>query len=288
MKKINGVIYAISSAVAFGFMPIFAMYAYIGGSNAITVVFLRFLFSAILLWGYFNIKKIDYKVSKELLIEVFIIGVIGYAATCVALYWAYEYIPVGVATILHFTYPLVVTFLSFFIFKEELHLKKIISLILSIIGLVILVGFSKVHFAFWGVFLALLSGILYSIYILAIGHSKIKKIDSLVLTFYVSIFSALSILPVALVTHTFIFEMNIEIFIAVLLLAIVCTLFALLAFLKSIKIIGASNASILSTFEPITSVILGVILFKEKLTLSIIVGSLLIISSVYIIAKESK
>jgi drug/metabolite transporter (DMT)-like permease len=62
----------------------------------------------------------------------------------------------------------------------------------------------------------------------------------------------------------------------------------MVTFKSGLKYISASTAAIISTFEPITSLVLGVIVFKEIITLNHFIGSLLIISSVTLIAFRKK
>lgn len=281
----QGIIYAILSAIAFGCLPIFATYAYKSGSNAVTVVFLRFVFSSIILLVYFLVKNTNFKVDRFILIRLLFCGVVGYASMSLTLFLSYQYISGGLATILHFIYPATVTFLSYFIFKENLNMSKIISLFLSIAGVFILVGFTTVNLNLIGVILALISGVLYSIYILQIGYTKIKNIDSMVLIFYVSLFSAAGIFIFGIFTHKIYIPIQSGFLVSMAAIVLTST-FALFTFTSAIKNIGSSNASILSTFEPITSIILSSILFNEKLTYNIVIGSVLIIISIYGIVKK--
>lgn len=286
MKKIYGVFYAMLSAIAFGFMPIFAKIAYKGGATPVTVVFLRFMLSAIILLVYFSIKKIDYKLPKDSFMKVAFLGIVGYAATCLTLFMSYKYISVGLATIIHFVYPAIVTFLTCLIYKEKMNVNKIASLLLSISGVYVLIGFSSVKLNIVGVILAIVSGIFYSFYIIQIGYSRIRNIDSLVLTFYVSLFSSISVLIYGIFTDSISFRIEAYSYVSSLALAILCTVFALMAFNKGVKIIGSTYASILSTLEPITSIVLSAIIFSEGIYINTIVGSLLILISVYIILKK--
>ncbi|WP_129600167.1 DMT family transporter [Anaerophilus nitritogenes] len=286
--NMKGTLCAIFSALSFGTMPIFATYAYNGGVNAITVVFFRFLFSGILLGCYFLKKKINIKVGKNTFLTLLFTGIVGSSLTSLTLFLSYQYISVGLSTILHFIYPAVVIFLSFLIFKEKLYKTKIISLILSVMGVYVLIGFNSIKLNMLGVMLALVSGIFYSIYILEIGHNiKIKDIDSIILTFYISIFSSGSIFLFGIFTQNLIFPKNMYSFIPIFAITIASTL-GLLNFAIGIKMIGPSNTSILSTFEPITSIILSCILFGDKITWNTIIGSCLIILSIYGIIKGSE
>lgn len=287
-KKIQGTIYAFISACAFGFIPIFARFAYNTGITPVTVIFLRFLFSIIILLFYFLINKIDFRIEKKLLPQFAFLGIIGNGATGITLFLSYNYISSGLSTVIHFIYPAIVTLLSIVFFKEKINLRKIISLVFCIAGVYVLIGFSAVKLDIRGVALSLASGVLYSIYILGIDHSDIRKVDTLVITFYVLIFSLIGALTFGIIDNSISFNFHPQGYIYVVALSLICTIIALSIFAKAIMMIGSSNASILSTLEPITSIILSTIIFGESITINTILGSVLIISSVYILIISKK
>ncbi|HYE82857.1 MAG TPA: EamA family transporter [Clostridia bacterium] len=288
MNRVPGIIYAISSAVAFGFVPVFAVIAYSGGTNAVTAVFLRFFLASVILLGILRYRKVKLAVSKKVFWRLAYLSIVGYAATCVTLFISYNYISIGLATILHFVYPAVVTVLSFFIFKEKLRPVKIISLLLSIAGVYILAGSGDASVSMGGVVLALVSGILYSIYTIELGREEIKTMDGLLLTFYVSLLSSASILLYGAATKNLMFSLQLSGLLAVLGLAVVCTVFGILVYCKAVQAIGPSDTAILSTFEPVTGVIMGIVMFGEKLDLTTAIGSSFIIISVLLFSYNRK
>lgn len=285
MKKRIGMIYALGSSAAFGLMPIFAKWAYKYGINSITLVILRFMFAWIIILPMLLYKKKSLKLNKTQLKHVLIIGGLAYTFTTLTLFLSYNYISVGIATTLHFIYPIVVTLISIVFFKEKVFKEKVIALTVSTIGILFLIYNGQVSFNFVGVFYALFSGILYSIYITGVEHSEMKNIDSFVLTFYLSVIAAFMLLAVGAFSGEINFSLNIRCYIAAFLIALISTVIAITFFQKGIKIIGSSNASILSTFEPIVSFILGVIIYKEAVSFKIIVGCLLIFASVLLLTK---
>ena len=280
MNKVQGIICAVSSAVAFGLIPVFAVLAYNGGTNAITTAFLRFLTASLLLMGILRYRKVKLRISKKLLGRLAFLSIIGYSATCVTLFMSYNYIPIGLATTMHFVYPAIVTILSFFVFKEKMEPVKIFSLIISIIGVYILAGSKGTAINLKGVILALSSGVFYSLYTIELGKEEIKAIDGLLLTFYVSLLSTVSIFIFGAATGNLMFTLQLPGVLAVLGLALICTVFAILAYFKAVQAIGPSDTAILSTFEPVTGVIMGIVVFGEKLSLTAAIGSFFIIASV--------
>ncbi|MEG0773182.1 DMT family transporter [Clostridium sp.] len=284
--KLNGVLYIILSAVSFGVMPILAKLAYNGGANSTTTLFLRFLFASLMILYYLKANKISMKLNKKQVYLVILLGIAGYSLTSASLFMAYNYISVGMATMLLYTYPAIVTLFSTIIFKEKVHPKKVLCLLLSIGGIFTMIDFGGTTYNPMGIVLGLVSSLCYSLYVLGASHKEIKAINSYVMTFYVSILAAGSQLIGGLSTNTLKFNLEFYSLIAILLLAFISTVVALMAFLQGVKIIGSSNAAIFSTLEPIVSLILGVIILKEALTVRVVLGSILIVSSMILLAKE--
>ncbi|MBF8984219.1 EamA family transporter [Lutibacter sp. B2] len=282
----TGVLYAVGSALAFGCMPIFAKIAYEGGANTTTVVFLRYFIALIFVSVVLFIKKIDIKIEAKNLYKTIWIGIVGYFITGLTLFMSYNYISVGLATMLHFIYPAIVMIFSRIIFKESLNSNKILALILSIVGIYILIGFSECNLSIVGVLLALASGLSYASAVLGVNDSGIKSINYLVFTFYIYIFSSLTSLIYGLSTKQLNFHMNFTSIISIVVIAFVCTFLSVIFVTLSVRIIGPTNVSILSTLEPITSVILGILIFRESFTISITIGGLFILSSLYLVNKS--
>lgn len=283
MKKINGIIYTMLSSAAFGVMPIFAKIAYSGGANAITVLFLRFFLAALIILPYIVVTKKDFKINRAQLVHIIFLAIIGYTATTYTLFISYNYISVGLSTTLHFIYPVIVTVFAVILYKEKLYWRKILALALSVLGIYLLVGGGDVIINFKGVGFAILSGCFYAYYIVGVSHSEVNKIDTFVLTFYLAAIAALSLLIMGIINGQLDFNMESYSFLASGGIALVSTVLALTMFLKGIKIIGPSSAAILSTLEPIVSIILGVLVLKEQLSLTIVMGCVLILFSVIIL-----
>jgi len=68
-------------------------------------------------------------------------------------------------------------------------------------------------------------------------------------------------------------------------LAVSASFIGVLGYQVGVKCIGPQNTAILSTFEPITSVILGILVYQESFSLRTLFGCLCILSSVVIVAK---
>lgn len=286
MEKIKGILFIIISAISFGIMPILAKLSYKGGSNTYTTLFLRFFFAAIMVLWYVKSKGISIKLTKKQIILVLIIGVFGYTLTSTSLFMAYNYISVGMASMILYVYPAIVTILSYVFYKEKISARKAISLIISLAGIYVLIDMGSVSFNFKGIMLACLAAVLYSLYVLGSSLKEIKAINSYVLTFYIACASTVIMFIVSISTGKLNLHISFYGLVAILLLAFISTVVALMAFLEGVRIIGPSKASIFSTLEPIVGLILGILILKEPVSARIIVGSIMIVVSIVILTKE--
>lgn len=285
-KNVTGVLYIILSSVSFGLIPILAKLAYRGGANTFTVLFFRFLFAALILLFYLLHNKMSIRVTFKQMIMIFFLGAFGYSATSAFLFMSYDYISVGSATMILYTYPVIVTVLSFVIYKEKLYINKIVSLFVSLVGIYFLVGINDTSFNGKGILMAVMSSIFYSLYVLGVSNSEIKKVNSYVLTFYISFAVCVSMFILSLASNSLSFKLSFYSFVCIILLAFISTVIALMAFLQGVKLIGPSRAAIFSNLEPIVSLILGYAILNENISIRVIAGGVLIVSSILLLSVE--
>ncbi len=216
-------------------------------------------------------------------------GVFGAFATTVTLYMSYSYIPVGMATTLHFIYPVLVTAGCVLIFREGITIKKVLALLCGAAGTVLfLEHFSAATGSGTGIFLALLSGLFYSIHMVVMDKSGIKNMHYFKLSFYLCLFGAALSGIYGGVTGQLALHLTGQAWLFAFLVSICASVGAISLFQLGIRYTGASTAAILSTLEPITSVILGVLVLGELFTARKIAGCLCILLSVVLIAAAGK
>lgn len=289
MNKTRGILLIMLAAVCFGLIPFFATIAYANGFKPLTLTLFRFGLAAGLLYMYIRIRRINYRVRPEQFFMLFQVGLIGYGVMMLTMVTSYNYIPTGLATTLHFVYPVAVMVGSIFIFKDKIGWKSITALILSVVGIYFLAGFNSVEsLNLYGIFLALVSGVLYAYYVLTLAKSSLRHLSAFVIAFYISLFNALVLLTVCAFTGDLYLNITYQGLLSTLMLAIISSFVGMVAFQTGLKIIHATTASILSTFEPITSLLIGVILLAEVLAWHHILGSLLIILSVIAVSFFEK
>lgn len=289
MNRVKGILLTVFAATSFGFIPLFAKIAFVNGLNPYTFTLFRSLFATIGLFILLKIGKIDYTLKKEQYKTLFKVSFIGYSLTMLTLTLSYNYMSTGLATTIHFIYPVAVMVGSIFFFNEKINKRKIFSLVLSLTGMYFLVGFDSLgSTSITGVLLSLFSGFFYAYYILTVAHGNIKEINPFVLIFYVSLFNSYILFAISIFLGKLEISYTFKGIVSTVLVALIANLIGMVSFKAGIKSIGPSTAAILSTFEPITSLILGILIFREILSWYHIVGCILIITSATIVAFRKK
>jgi len=161
----KGVLLVVISAACFALMPIFAVFAYRGNANVITILFLRFGLAAVLLFAYLAWKKRLVAVDRQVLFKLMIIGAILYTLQSSLYFLSVKYINVSLQAMLFYTYPIFVAILATVLFKESFTKILLLSICVSLAGMVLVLGTSFENINLLGAFLALGAALVYSLYI---------------------------------------------------------------------------------------------------------------------------
>ena len=285
-KYLYGVLYAVISSATFGLIPLFSIPLLEGGMSSQSVLCYRFLFAALLMGGIVVLARRDLKLNLKQFYAVILLSVL-YALTAILLIESYKYIPSGIATTIHFLYPLAVTLIMSWLFGERTSIATYIAIVVSLVG-VILLAWGGHHGGDFkqGVGLAMATVVTYAVYIVGVMKSRASRIESLTLTFYVLLIGAIMFFLYAFATtgidpiHHYVEWRDL------LMLALVCTVLSDYTLVLAIKHIGSTMTSLLGSMEPMTAVVVGVVYFGERFDAVSIAGVLLVIIAVVMVIVQ--
>ncbi|MDY2649056.1 MAG: DMT family transporter [Pyramidobacter porci] len=282
-----GALYVIASAVLFGLMPLLAKVAYASGANAFTAAFGRFFTGSVMAFAYLEYKDVSLRVGRRQMGELAFLSVF-YALTPVLLYLSYGFIGSGLATTLHFTYPVAVMCLMGLFFRASFTPRQVLCAALCAAGIFLLYRPGRNADGF-GMALAAASGLFYAGYIIALGRSHLREVEIFVITFWISLFSALMIGAFAALTGGLAWSQSAAAWAAEAGLGLLATVLALAFFQKGLFLCGEVKASLLSTFEPLTSIAVGLAVYGEPMTPRLVAGmALILLSSVLLVLGRSR
>ena len=283
VRIIKGYTFVIISAIIFGCMPLGAKYIYAEGVNSLSLVFLRNCLALPVLGvlagkqeGSLYIKKID-------LLRISSLAIMGGCATPILLYSSYHYLASGTATIFHFIYPVLVVLGSMLFLREKGSKPIFLCVILCTVGIILFYNpGAGIHLG--GSLLAIASGATYAAYIMLLSIFKNDKISGFKLSFYMSAVGSVILFIFCIVSGQLTLPVTFTGWLISIVFSLMLSVGAIVLFQQGTRYIGGQRAAILSTLEPITSVLVGVLVFQEIITARTILGTVLVIMASVLIA----
>lgn len=269
----------IASAAGFGTLAIFIKFAYAAGANTVTILALRFLIAALLFWGVIKFRGISIDIERSVAVRILALGGIGYGAMSTLFANTVKVLPASLAGMLLYTYPAQVSILAVLMGDEQFGWKKGAALGICFAGLALVLDASFEQVSTVGFVLGISAAMVYSFYIV-LGNRLLKKADALVTTTLVCSAAAFVFLVYGGVTGQLVLDFPFSGWAAIFGMAVFATVIAILGFFAGMSHVGATNASIISTIEPVITVILSWFLLGETISLIQLAGGGLILAGV--------
>ena len=279
MKKLSknaiiGYPAGIITGITYGLNPLFAVPLMKNGAATESILFFRYFFAVLLLGLFLMLRKQSFKISGKQIGVLFILGLL-YTSSSVFLFEAYEYIASGLATTLVFLYPVLVAIIMVFL-KVVPSWPVWLAIAATFGGVLIMTqsdGTQTINPI--GVLLSIASALVYALFIVIINRSKIiAGISNTLLTFYALTVGAIAFVGKIISSDTAITAgiTTSADWLNLVGLALLPTIVSTATLAIASRNIGATKASVLGVFEPITAIIVGTLMFGEPLTTNIIVG----------------
>ena len=116
MNKVNGFLYGLLSSASFGLIPLFTIPAMQQGMGFWSILLYRFLFAMLALAGILLLDKQPFRIRRKEILPLLLLACL-YDSSAVFLFWGYQFMSSGVATTLHFMYPVLTTLIMMIFFR---------------------------------------------------------------------------------------------------------------------------------------------------------------------------
>lgn len=276
-REVVGVALGGGAAVAFGTLAISAKFAYDVGADAAPLLAVRFALAAGLLALYHAALRRSVVVAAPLLAKLILAGGLLYGVEASLFFAALERAPAGVVTLVFYSYPLWTTLLAFATRLEPIRRRLIVALVLGSIGVVLVFSLPTTGIA--GPLLAVGAAVMVAVYFLYM-QVLLQGVAPSVAALWTSAGAALAVGVAALLTGQ---RMPAAAFPWAGALAVASAI-AFAALYESIARIGSSRAAVAAMLEPVTTVALASLFLGEALTVRIVVGAALIVSTLPMLA----
>jgi len=272
----------IITGITYGLNPLFAKPLMNDGASTEAILFFRYGISVILLGAYLLLKKENFKITLKQAGVLLALGLF-YTASSTFLFEAYKYIASGLATTVIFLYPVMVAIIMVFL-KVVPSWPVWLSIAATFAGVMIMTGGAGSEAINpVGVWFSIASAFVYALFIVIINRSKaIASISNSLLTFYALLVGTLVFFTRCSLSGT---ELMTGLdggmaWVNLIGLAVLPTIVSTATLAIATRNIGATKASVLGVFEPITAILVGTLVFGEALTTNIIAGILISIAAV--------
>ena len=283
MNKLNGFLYGLLSSASFGLIPMFTIPAMQQGMQFESILLYRFAFATLALGVILLIDGQSFRINRRDIPSLLLLAFF-YLISAVFLFWGYKFMASGIATTLHFMYPVLTTLIMMLFFREKKSIWRFMAIALAVAGVFFLSqGDDAGSITFIGIFIVLLSALGYALYLVTVSQLKVGQMKGLRLTFYVFLFGTLLLfIGIGTTGHTQPIP-NLHTAGNLVMLAIIPTVISNLALVRAVKCIGSTLTSVLGAMEPVTAVCVGIFMFGEPFTNSVGLGIILIITAVTVI-----
>ena len=199
----------------------------------------------------------------------------------------------SIAAVLLYTAPAFVMLMSYVLFKEKFSVRKLMALMLTFAGCVLVTGMiggeSSQVLSFRGILMGLGAGFGYALYSIFSRYALERGYTSLNITFYTFVFASVGIVPmISLQNIGAYLTGGAENLVFTILFGLISTVLPYLAYTAGLKYVENGQASIIASIEPVVATAFGIIIFKETMTASNLVGMVMVLGAIVLCNVKSR
>ncbi len=280
-----GIALAITSCTLYGVNPLFSVNAFDDGANSRGLMIARFLIAAPLLLAYrlLAVRGAKWPRGRDLA-EIFLFGFLGFTFQSFFYFGAIERMDSGLVSVIFYCFPIMAVLLSWWLLKHQPSKAIGVCLVLTVVGVGLTAG--EVSGAeTTGIALTLAGALTYTFYVV-LSSRVMPRYDGITgLT--IVLFGAMVGWLTLWLTRPFDMEVSFPTtnvgWINVAVIATFGTIVPMGAFFAAMKRVGPGPTSVASAFEPVVTIVVGVLFLSERLTARSIIGAVLVISAVILL-----
>jgi drug/metabolite transporter (DMT)-like permease len=276
----------LGSATAFGTLAIFAKLGYASGLGTEQTLAFRFLLAAI---GMLSLAMVigqnPLRLRRKQLATLFALGGLVYTAQSLTYFIALRSLPASLVVLIAYVYPSLVVVAGWLFLRRAVSLWHWVALAASFAGVAMLVGGARFELSWtlvWPVALAIASPIIYTGYIL-IGERVMSSVPAVAASAVIMSGAALAFCLLAALNHELALPRNTSGWAVAVGIALFPTMVAISLFMAGLPRVGAARAALLSTWEPVVTVLLAVVILGDRLSIIQVVGGVLVLVAVIVV-----
>jgi drug/metabolite transporter (DMT)-like permease len=272
----------LGSATAFGTLGILAKLAYASGLGTEQTLAIRFVLAAIaMLVLAVVLGQNPLRLERRQLIGLLALGAFVYTAQSLTYFIALRSLPASLAVLIAYIYPSLVVVAGWLFLRRSVSFWHWLALAASFGGVAMLVGGANFQLT-WALVFAIASPTIYTAYIL-IGERMMSSVPAVAASAAIFTGTGVAFCVLALLNHELALPRNAGGWAVAFGIALVPTMLAISLFLAGLPRVGAARAALLSTWEPVVTVLLAGVILGDRLSVSQVIGGVLVILAVVIV-----
>jgi drug/metabolite transporter (DMT)-like permease len=270
------------SATGFGTLAIFAKLAYASGLGTEQTLAFRFTFAAVGMWALATVLgQHPLRLARKELVTLGLLGAVVYTGQSLTYFIALRSLPASLVVLIAYIYPSLVVVAGWLFLRRKVSIWHGVALAASFVGVAMLVGGAHFQVA-WALVFAIASPTIYTGYIL-IGERVMRSAPAVAASAVIMSGAALAFCVLAAIGQQFAPPRNVGGWAVGFGIAFFPTMLAISLFLAGLPRIGAARAALISTWEPVVTVILAVVLLGDRLSAVQVAGGVLVLLAVVVV-----
>ena len=285
-KRILGSVFLTIASIIWGAMFV-VVKIIVDEVHPIQLVWLEYLIALVFLIGYSVMKREKWHINWPDLKLIFWIGIIGNTISLVAQEMGTGLSNAQTGSVITSTIPAFMIIFGWLILKEKLDKVKIFSVIIAILGVVMIVGLKMSGTnVILGVLLLVLDSIAWAL--MSVLVKKVKTYSSLQITIMSTVVAVVALTPFILSDMSSLTSINFldpKVIWSLLYIGAVSTAVAYVMWNRGLQIVSAGSSCLFYLIQPIVGSFLGWLLLGEQISVGFVIGSAMILASVWISVK---
>ena len=262
-------------------MAIFGKVAYAQGIPLDSLLFLRFAIAGLVMAGWMLITRQAWPRGRSLA-GLALMGGVGYVGQSWCYFSALSHASAGLTALLLYIFPVIVTVLHAVLARRMLRPLRAAAVLVALAGTTLTIG-GNVEGQALGVAFGIAAALIYALYII-VGERVTAGIGAIPAATVIMLASAVSSALIVL-GRGFAAPVSPTGWVAVLAIALVCTVVAITAFFAGLSRLGAPDASTLSTLEPLATIVLAAVFLGERISFTQMLGGTIILAAAIVLAR---
>lgn len=273
---------ALASAAAFGSLSILAKLAYAAGLGTYQLLAFRFVLAAFGMLALAVVARQSPRlIGRRRLVELFLLGAVIYTAQSLSYFTALRSLPASLCVLIVYMYPSFVVLAGWLFLRRAVSAWHVIALVASFLGLVLLVGGAELHLS-WALVFAIAASLIYTAYIM-VGERVMAGVPAIPANFLIMSGTAISFCVLAAGSGQLGVPGTARGWAAGVAIAVLPTMVAISFFMAALPRIGGARAALLSTLEPVITVLLAVVLLGDRFAPLQAVGGAMVLAAVIVV-----